>query len=859
MKDRLFSTYELLVLRKPLITLLLSFFIIGWLSTHIPSFKLDASSDSLVLESDQALKYYREIGRRYQSEEFLLVTYRPEAELLSAPVLATIDQLRTELLELKGVSSVVTILDVPLLASPKVSLEEIASGENIRTLRTPGIDKDLVKTELTSSPIYRELLTSIDAKTTALQVNIQRDEIYHQLLINRETVRQKIAAAKSPSAALQQELNDAQQALRERIVISNEHQSQLVQQVRNIIVKYRSDAQLFLGGVPMIAADMISFVKSDLVVFGTGIIIFIILTMGFIFRRASLVFLPLLSCVLTAAFMLGLITWMDWRMTVISSNFVALLLIITLSINIHLVVRYRELLNENPELSQQELVSKAARLMIKPCLYTTLTTLVSFASLVISGIRPVIDFGWMMTIGVSAALVITFLVLPAGMLLIGKPKSTALNNTNIVIPMRFAALTERHGVLILWAGLLLTLISVFGVTRLQVENRFIDYFHKSTEIYQGMEIIDAQLGGTIPLEVIIDAEKNQPVILAEANNELSAADAVLAQEFDDAFGDDFADDFSMSESGEEVTEPSYWFNRAGLSRIEQVHDYLDSLSETGKVLSLATSYKTLRELTDGIDDIQLALIQQKLPDDIRSILIDPYLDEEIDQARIAVRVMETSHTLRRDELLAQINTHLVNELGFEQEQVHLTGMLVLYNNMLQSLYRSQILTIGAVFIAILIMFVVLFRSFKIAMIALAPNLLSASLVLGGMGLVGIPLDIMTVTIAAITIGIAVDDTIHYVHRFQTEFKKDHNYLATMYRCHGSIGRAMFYTSVIIVIGFSILALSNFTPSIYFGLLTGTAMLAALTGALLLLPQLLITIKPLGPNVETVNDQQQPVA
>jgi uncharacterized protein len=394
---------------------------------------------------------------------------------------------------------------------------------------------------------------------------------------------------------------------------------------------------------------------------------------------------------------------------------------------------------------------------------------------------------------------------------------------------------------------------------LEVENRFIDYFHESTEIYQGMEIIDAQLGGTIPLEIIIDAEQETESettfehVAAVENTGATVIDGSLDENFDEEFGDDFEDDFSDDFSDEfsdgETTEPSVWFNRAGLARIEQVHDYIDSLDETGKVLSLATPYKVLRGLTSGIDDIQLTVIQRSLPAEINTILIDPYLDEEIDQARITVRVMETSHSLRRADLLEEIQNHLVNELGFQPQQVHLTGMLVLYNNMLQSLYRSQILTLGAVFIAIVLMFTLLFRSLSIALIAIAPNILSAGIVLGSMGLFGIPLDIMTVTIAAITVGIAVDDTIHYVHRFRTEFAKDHNYVATMYRCHGSIGKAMFYTSIIIITGFSILTLSNFNPSIYFGLLTGTAMFAALMGALLLLPQLMISFKPLGPNVE----------
>ncbi len=855
MRSRLFSIYERLVLRQPIYALLVTLAVIGWLSIHIPSFKLDASADSLVLEGDKALEYYRKISKRYQSEDFLLVTYTPDDELFSRPVLNEVDQLRGELAKLDGVSSVVTILDVPLLESPPVTLEQVADGTGIRTLRDPNIDFDLVRKELRTSPLYESLLTSRDGDTTAIQVNLERDETFHRLLERRDSLREK-AKQQTLSDAEQEQLEQAEKAFRDYSVKASERQSELVEDVRAILDDYRDDAQLFLGGVPMIAADMIAFVKSDLVTFGAGIVIFIIITMAVIFRRFTWVVLPLFTCLATAAFMLGLITWLDWRMTVISSNFVALLLIITLSINIHLVVRYREQLSLHPGLNERELSRQTAYFMIKPCVYTALTTMVAFASLVFSGIRPVIDFGWMMVVGVTAALCITFIILPASLSLLKRPEAVATGTPGVATTIRFAAFTEKHGRLILGATAVLVVLSVIGISRLEVENRFIDYFHESTEIYQGMEVIDAKLGGTIPLEIIIDApEDGTPVPRKQAPEPASAGsdsgddsfEQALQEEFGEDFEDPFGDDFASDFGDGDGAETSVWFNRAGLRRIEAVHDYVDSLEETGKVMSLATSYKLLRELTSGIDDIQLALIQRSLPADIKDFLIDPYLDEEIDQARILVRVMETSRTLRRDQLLKDIRHHLVDDMGFEEDQVHLTGMLVLYNNMLQSLYRSQILTLGVVFIAIVAMFFLLFRSLSLALIAIAPNLMAAGMVLGGMGLAGIPLDIMTVTIAAITVGIAVDDTIHYVHRFRTEFAKDHNYLATMYRCHGSIGKAMFYTSIIICIGFSILALSNFKPSIYFGLLTGLAMFAALLGALLLLPQLLITFKPLGPD------------
>ncbi|MFT7128094.1 MAG: putative RND superfamily exporter protein [Gammaproteobacteria bacterium] len=855
MRDQLFTLYEKLILNKPLASLLVVLVIIGGLSTAIPSFKLDASADSLVLEGDQALKYSREINKRFQSEDFLLVTFSPTKDLMSDESLAVLEQLRGELIALDGVSSVTSILDVPLLQSPKVELSDIAAGGELRTLRTPGIDKKLVLDELTNSPIYRNLLMGSDARTTAIQINLARDQRYLELLGKRESLRE-LAATSKLSVELQDELDTTEEMFRDYAAVFNERQNQLVEVVRGIIGPYRSEGQLFLGGVPMIAADMINFVKNDLAIFGSGIVLFIILVLSLIFRRITWVVFPLITCILSTAFMLGLITWLDWRMTVISSNFVALLLIITLSITIHLVVRYREMLFTNPEMSQRELVKKSTLLMVKPCIYTALTTMVAFASLVVSGIRPVIDFGWMMTVGVTAALTIVFIVLPAMLMLVKKPNVVKAESSELAFTTHFATFTENHGSLILWVSSFFVALSIWGVVHLEVENRFIDYFHESTEIYQGMEIIDAQLGGTIPLEIIIDPDVLEPDAPATVTAVNGGRDTSLVdeQEVDDFFDDadsDFSDDFGGDEENSSAIEPSYWFNRAGLSRIEAVHDYIDSLEETGKVLSLATPYKVLRTLTSGVDDIQLAIIQNSLPEEINSILIDPYLNEEIDQTRITVRVMETSKQLRRADLLKKVEAHLVNELGFQKEQIHLTGMLVLYNNMLQSLYRSQILTIGAVFIAIVLMFIVLFRSLSIALIAIAPNILAAGIVLGGMGLVGIPLDIMTVTIAAISVGIAVDNTIHYVHRFRTEFPKDRNYLATMYRCHASIGKAMFYTSITVIVGFSILSMSNFTPSIYFGLLTSLAMFAALLGSLLLLPQLLITFKPLGPNEEIV--------
>ena len=826
------KVYDAIILSRPWLIIFLLTVTTALAGFYAQNYKVDASADALVLEGDKDLAFFREVGKRYAAEEFFIVAYQPKEDLFSEQSLNNISELVSDLERIKGVSTVMSILDVPLLYSPKVSISSLMLG--IKTLRDSSVDRDLAANEFRDSPIYKQLLTSTDAKTTALQIGLLRDQTYNNLLDERDRLRVLNAAGALPETEIEA-LVTAEQAFKSYTVQSSERQQQLVKDVRAVLDGHRGAAtEIFLGGVPMIASDMVSFVKSDMKVFGVGILIFVIVVLTVIFRTLRWVFLPLLVCMLTNIFMLGLLGFLDWRMTVISSNFIALLLIITLAIAVHLIVRYRELQLLKPEASQHELALATVLAMLRPCVYTGLTTIVAFMSLVISGIRPVMDFGWMMTIGVMVALATTFIVVPIGMLL-GRPPAPEKNSQSLssesVFTLRFARITEHHGGKILSVAGLILLFSVSGVTQLKVENRFIDYFDESTEIYRGMELVDSELGGTIPLEI---------VVYPEASNESNV------DEYEDDSFDDFDDDFSSDEFGDSSSEISPWFTLAGLNELNKIHQHVDGLSETGKVLSLATVYQLAGDLLgDGLDDIQLALAYRKLPSEIKDVMITPYLHDETNEARITIRVKETSRTLNRAELLEDLHRFMQEDMGYSQERYRFTGMLVLYNNLLQSLFVSQILTLGLVFIAITAMLVVLFQSFNLALIGIVPNLMAALLVLGGMGWAGVPLDMMTITIAAISIGIGVDNTIHYVHRFKREFKLDGDYIATMYRCHGSIGRAMYYTSITIIFGFSILALSNFKPSIYFGLLTGVAMLSALLGSLLLLPKLLLLFKPLG--------------
>ena len=846
------SLYEQLVLRRPAVVLFALALLLAAAIAQFPRIRLDASADSLLLQGDPALKYFREVSRRYGAQEFIVITWQPRAPLLADESLGPLARLAEDLRALPRVSSVVTILDVPLLQSSPLPLSQLTSGEALPALLDAAVDREQALKEFTTSPLYSDLLVGAGGDVTAIQVNLERDDEGIALLRERDDLR---AAARlgALNAAAARRLASVEAEVKRRGAAQLEAQSALVADVRRVVAGYRDHARLFVGGVPMIAADMVSFVRSDLLSFGTAILAVMVLVLAVIFRRLKWVVIPLASCILGVAYTLGVLGFFDWRMSVISSNVVSVLLIVGLAIAIHLVVRYRELHRLAPEGPPYERVRDAMRLMAVPCFYTAVTTMVAFVSLVVSRIQPVIDFGWMMTLGIAVALLVAFTFVPAMMLLWPADRAPPAADGGEPFTLRFARIAEHRGAPVLWGSFGLSLAVALGVSRLEVENRFIDYFKESTEIYRGMELLDAQLGGTIPLDIIVaapDFSAPLPGLAApEAAVETAAPAAPggpVADEFDDPlFDDPFAEEgpvFADPGAGD----PGFWFSSEGLRLIDALHRAVESYDETGKVQSLATSFELMRQLLgDDIGSVELALARNALPQDIAALLLDPYYNAEGDEARIAVRVKETSRDLRRAAFLRDLEARLLEVGGLDKGQAKFTGMLVMYNNVLQSLFTSQILTLGAVFGVILLMFWLLFRSLALALIALAPNLLAAGLVLGIMGMLGIPLDIMTITIAAIVVGIGVDNCIHYVHRFQREFPRDRNYLAAMYRCHGSIGRAMYYTSLTLVIGFSTLTLSNFNPSLYFGVLTVIALGAAVLGALLLLPRLLLSLKPLG--------------
>ncbi len=826
--DRTIRTYSKLVLDHPVLIiacLTLATLLLGYKALQ---FKIDASAETLLLENDADLRYSRQVWNRYGVSDFLVISYSPKSgDLLDESNLAHLGRLRDELAKIEGVSSVLTILDVPLLESPPIDYAEFSGS--LPTLSSPETDKALAKVELQESPFYRDLIVSRDMKTTAVVVNLERDDVYRDLLRQRNTLYEKRDTAQWTPAD-EAELDGVIAAIDTHLDAVRGRQHRLVKTVRATMGSYHDQAEIFLGGITMIADDMITFIKSDLRTFGIGVFILLVGMLGVIFKSIRWVVLPMLCCFLSVVAMMGILGAFGWEVTVISSNFISLQLIITLAIAVHLIVRYREFQVTHPGADQRTLVRDTVRTKFTPCLYAALTTIAGFFSLLLSNIKPVIHFGWMMSAGILVSLLLTFILFPSGIVLLKKPRSPAGPESGgfALIP-GMANFTEKHGTLILVATIVLSVVSVLGVSRLVVENSFIDYFKKSTEIYQGMKVIDRKLGGTTPLDVIVQFEK---------------VDFGNFEEDEDLFAEE---DEPQTAGTQKDDLDKYWFTDQRMKKVESIHDYLEELPATGKVLSLGTLLKIGRRLNKGksLDSIEMAVLYTKLPDEFKQLILKPYVSIDNDEVRFSVRIVDSLPGLKRNALLHQIRKDLVDKLNLDPEKVHLAGTMVLYNNMLQSLFSSQIKTLGIVALALMAMFLVLFRSFKVALIALFPNLLSAGAVLGVMGWLDIPLDMMTITIAAISIGIAVDDTIHYIYRFKEEFHKDRDYLQAMHRCHGSIGNAMYYTSITIIIGFSILVFSNFWPTIYFGVFTGLAMLIALIAALTLLPRLLVVFKPYG--------------
>jgi predicted RND superfamily exporter protein len=816
--------YDRLILHHPVQVLLASALIFAAFGLGIRNFRLDASADTLLLENDPDYLYSETIRKRYGTSEFVLITFTPAGgSLFAQPVLDHLQDLSDELRQLERVDSVVSILDVPLLRNPPVPIKEIKG--NIKRLTFPDVDLALAEREFDESPLFKNYLVSEDLRSTALLVMLKPDDQLQLLSDERSRWKEEGRAGRLTAADRLRE-RETQEAYRTGKKRADRQRKSDIAAIRAILDRHRPEGVHCLGGIPMIADDMLTFVRNDLKVFGVGILLFLVLTLGFIFRRIRWVLLPMLCCLLSVTTMMGLLGIFRWEVTVVSSNFISLQMIMTMALSIHIAVRYTELLAKHPARGTHALVAETVRTIFIPCLYTTTTTIAGFSSLVFCDILPVINFGWMMTAGLVVSLLVTFIVMPASLALLSPIHSVQSKHFGMRFTWALGSFTQARPRLIGLFSVAVVALTVAGALRLKVENSFIKYFRADTEIARGMRFIDRELGGTTPLDVLIDFGENE-----------AAADEPAKPGFFDEF-DEFEAEASLDK---------YWYTPARLDLIGEVHRALDARPEVGKVISLHTVVEFAQWLNGGeaLDGLGTILLFNELPADFRDIVLRPYVSIEANQARISMRIEDSQKNLRRNQLLRELRAEMDAETAGRPEKIRFAGVMVLYNNMLQSLFESQFQTVGITVAAIMLMFLVLFRSVAVSLIAIVPNLIASLIVLGVMGLLGIPLDMMTITIVAISVGIAVDNTIHYIHRFKRELEKDGDYVAAMRRSHSTIGRALYYTSFTVVVGFSILAFSNFIPTVLFGLFTGLAIAVALLGALTLLPVMLIHFKPFG--------------
>ena len=783
--------YQKNIIEKPKVVLIfLLLFLIGF-GFFTKDFRLDASSDTLLLENDPDLQYLREINERYGSKEFLILTYTPDELMISEKSLNNLLSLKYKIQSLNWVHSVITLLDIPLLHSSDAPLAERI--QNLKTLKDEGVDKEKGFKEILNSPVFKNFVISEDGNTTGLIVYIKQDKNFKNI-------------DQSNSKELE-EYKD----LRKKQNHSN------ILEIREVIKSYKNIGKIFLGGIPMIADDMMTFIKNDIIVFGIGVLLFIIATLWFVFKKVIWIVVPLSSCFFSVIIMTGLLGLLGWKVTVISSNFIALMLILTMAMNIHLSTRFLQLKKNYPDKKNSDIILLTTRKMFWPILYTVLTTIFAFLSLVVSEIKPIIDFGWMMTLGLLTSFIISFTLLPSLLNIFFNDKANIKEQNKSKITEILGNFSLNSKSIILITTFFIILLSVIGITRLEVENSFINYFNKKTEIYKGMKLIDDKLGGTTPLDVIIKFPIKKKI------------------KSDDEF-DDWGDEEDIDK---------YWFTKDKIDKIIKVHNYLDSLPFVGKVLSFSSILDVATQLNNNkaLETLEIGILYSKIPDSIKKEIIDPYISIENNEARISLRIKDSEKDLRRNDLINKINFDLKNQIGLKQDEYRLGGVLILFNNLLQSLFKSQILTLGFVIVGIFLMFLVLFRNLKLSLIGVIPNFIAAFFILGIIGLLGIPLDMMTITIAAITIGIAVDNSIHYIYRFKEEYAQNNNYEKTVKLCHSTVGVAILNTSITIVFGFSILVLSNFIPTIYFGIFTGLAMLLAMTLVLTLLPSLILILKP----------------
>tara|TARA_Y100001970_G_scaffold188251_1_gene228963 strand:+ start:457 stop:2787 length:2331 start_codon:yes stop_codon:yes gene_type:complete len=769
-------------------------------AVYIKNFRIDASSDTLVAKNDIDFLYFNEYSKLFTSENFLILAVKNNDEI-DQKFINKFELLSQEILEIKNVNRVFSFIDAPILFLNNASLNSL-SENNIETIKNSKYNVLEVLKELSNNPIYKDQILNSDQNVFSLIIyldkNIKMEKAradFNNLIISRNDY---LHIKKS---------NDKERNI-------------LISEIRNVIKKTKDNNEYYLGGVEMIANDVINFVKKDIMIFSFFVTLIIVLVLFFIFKDFKFVIICLLSSVYSVFIIFGIIAFMQIEVTAISSNFLSLIFILSISMNIHIINYYR-LLENKTKFKIQTTFSK----MFWPCFYTTLTTIVAFGSLVLTDIKPIIDFGIIMIIALSISFACSFTILP--LILYIAPENVKQNINFLKLKDLFSSFVKNFYNKIIFSCFILLILSFGGIFNLNVENSFVNYFKKDTAIYKGMKLIDEELGGTTPLDIIINF------------NELDDSEDIENTEIsdDDIFEDGDIFDLDIFTDNQNNS----WFTDEKIETIYNIHNYLDNKEEIGKVQSVASLIDMANLINKKpLEIFELSILYNEIPEDIKKSLIYPYLLIDENMAKITARIKD-SKNISRGELIKDIKTYLNTYESPSVDNFKVNGLLVLYNNMLESLFESQIKSLGFVILIIFMMFIILFKSIKLSIIAIIPNILAASFVLGIIGYLSIPLDIMTITIAAITIGIAVDNTIHYLYRFR-EFNKKHQLMESIKLTNSSAGLAVLTTSITLALGFSVLSFSSFIPTILFGIFTSMAMIFAMLGVIILIPSILIFAK-----------------
>ena len=825
--DKIKQKLARMLVSAPKLSLALALILCAFLCAFVPKLAIDASTQTLLLENDKDLELWRDITKRYKIPNTLVIAYTPNSDLLSESSISTLAALSKDLAQIKGVKSVFSMLDAPLLLSSGLKFSDLLG--TIPTLKDSNASKEAIKAEFLSSPFYKNSLVSSDFKTTALLLTLEPNSRYNEFIASITALENTLKNAQNNATAktLLKEQRAAFKAYRDELRVAEHEQ---ITQIRQVIAKYNqnsqsriphqaSSSQLFLGGINMIADDMIAFVRSDLATYGLATLLLCSLCLFVYYLQLRYVFLAIFICLVCVGVASGLFGLLGFEITVISSNYIALQLIITLSVVIHLINSYREFFRKKSSFSQKAIVYLALKERMSPCFFAIFTTIIGFISLVFSDIRPIISLGLMMSASITLSLIFSFWLFGSIMSLLSKKSvNTAFERYfSLTTLCAKIALNLRARKVVFAISALGLCVGLWGISKLSVENSFIGYFKENTDIYKGMELIDNKLGGTVPLDIIISFKKDKK----EPRNS--------------SLDDEFADEFASSDAAQ------YWFNERRMSVLKSVNEYLKNKEFIGSVSSLADLLEVGKELNEGreLDALALALIYSSLSGERRELILTPFVSIENDELHFSVRTLDSDPRLKRAEFLRTLQNEL-NELVGENAQVKISGAMKLYTNMLDSLFSSQINSLGFVLLAFFATFWLIFASLRLAIIAICINILPLICVLGAMGLAGLSLDIMSITIGSISLGIGVDSAIHYIYRYKRELAHFKDSKKAIIASHASIGYALYYTSFAVFIGFGVMISSNFWPTIYFGALTDLVMFFMLASSLILLPSLLLS-------------------